>query len=248
MLTRQYYINRLADDLRQSQQNGRDTSDEIRIGRHKYLCNNVNQLLFDIPYLCEGFSYEPFAESIKNLGIADEDIICKPRREYEIHLEKQVFIIKMRFDSRYGQHTKLIIQGEPEEYDITDKQPEDIAGIMARIDEQFGKWCKEWEAIAHEASLLSKRQDIEKMSVETLVHTKLKGLGVEYALEHGKQKSTLIVKADNRQISIEISHRRFVETCRDLVPTIQSTLEHLKQIPDGVEINAVDKKTKWMIS
>lgn len=248
MLTRQYYINRLADDLRQCQQNGRDTSDEIRIGRHKYLCNSVNQLLFDIPYLCERFSFEPLAESLKNMGIADKNIICKPRREYEIYLKRQCFTIKMRFDSRYGQHTKLIIQGEPEEYDITDKQPEDVGGILFQIDELFEKWCKEWEEIAHEASLLSKRQDIEKMSVETLVHTKLKGLGLEYALEHGKQKSILTVKADNRQISIEISHRRFVETCRDIVPTIQSTLEHLKQIPDGVEINAVDKKTKWTIS
>lgn len=245
MLKRQYYINRLAEDIRRCREIDTDPASEIRIGRRKFISNCISQILYEIPYINAGFSFEPMAGRLKTCGISDENITIKPRREYEIHIGSTTFTIKMRFDSRYGQHSKLVLAGEPDEFDITDKNAEDVADAIIAIAKSYDQWNSEWESIADEALKLSKQQDVERMSLETLVASKLKGSGIEYRIEHGKSKSTLSVKAGNRKISIGISHRRLVETCRNLLSELQEIIENLDKIPADIEIDKLSQNEIW---
>ena len=107
MLKRQYYISRLAEDIRRCRENGTDPAAEIRIGRRKYISNCISQLMYEKPYAHEAFSIEPMFERLKSQGVADEKITIKPRREYEIDLGETKITIKMRFDSRYGQISNI---------------------------------------------------------------------------------------------------------------------------------------------
>ena len=248
MLKRQYYINRLAEDIRICRENGTDTAAEIRISRRKFISNCINQLMYDKPYAHAGFSIEPMIERLKSQGIADERITVKPRREYEIDLCDTKIVIKMRFDSRYGQISKMVLQDLFDEIDISDKNPDDIADIIVAIGSSYADWNQEWDSIAEEAMRLSKKQDVERISLETLIASKLKGSGIEYMLEHKKTKSTLTVKVGNRKISMDISHRRLVETCVNLLPTLRDAIEKLNAIPDEISIEPASTKEIWIKS
>ncbi|MBQ5457299.1 MAG: hypothetical protein IIT61_01090 [Bacteroidales bacterium] len=245
MLKRQYYISRLAEDIRRCRENGTDTAAEIRISRRKFICNCINQLMYDKPYVHAGFSIEPMIERLKSQGIADEKITIKPRREYEIDLGETKITIKMRFDSRYGQISKMVLQEQFDEIDISDKNPDDIADIIVAIGSSYADWNSEWDSIADEAMRLSKKQDVERISLETLIASKLKGSGIEYMLEHKKTKSTLTVKVGNRKLSMDISHRRLVETCVNLLPTIRDAMEKLNAITDEISIEPASTKDIW---
>ena len=248
MLKRQYYINRLAEDFRLCRENGTDPAAEIRIGRRKFISNCISQLMYDKPYVHAGFSIEPMIERLKSQGIADEKITIKPRREYEIDLGETKITIKMRFDSRYGQISKMVLQDQFDEIDISDKNPDDIADIIVAIGSSYADWNSEWDSIADEAMRLSKKQDVERISLETLIASKLKGSGIEYMLEHKKTKSTLTVKVGNRKLSMDISHRRLVETCVNLLPTIRDAMEKLNAITDEISIEPASTKETWTIS
>ena len=245
MLKRQYYISRLAEDIRRCRENGTDLAAEIRIGRRKYISNCISQLMYDKPYAHDGFSIDPMIERMKSLGVADEKITIKPRREYEIDLGETKITIKMRFDSRYGQISKMVLQDQFDEIDISDKKPDDIADIIVAIGSSYAEWNREWDSIADEAIRLSKKQDVERISLETLIASKLKGSGIEYMLEHKKIKSTLTVKVGNRKISMDISHRRLVETCVNLLPSIRDAMEKLNAIPDEISIEPASTKDIW---
>ncbi|MBQ2573328.1 MAG: hypothetical protein II575_03835 [Bacteroidales bacterium] len=245
MLKRQYYINRLAEDFRLCRENGTDPAAEIRIGRRKFISNCISQLMYDKPYVHAGFSIEPMIERLKSQGIADEKITIKPRREYEIDLGETKITIKMRFDSRYGQISKMVLQEQFDEIDISDKNPDDIADIIVAIGSSYADWNSEWDSIADEAMRLSKKQDVERISLETLIASKLKGSGIEYMLEHKKTKSTLTVKVGNRKLSMDISHRRLVETCVNLLPTIRDAMEKLNAITDEISIEPASTKDIW---
>ncbi len=245
MLKRQYYINRLAEDFRLCRENGTDPAAEIRIGRRKFISNCISQLMYEKPYAHEGFSIEPMLERLKSQGIADENITIKPRREYEIDLGDTKIAIKVRFDTRYGQVSKMVLQDQFEEIGISDKNPDDIADIIVSIGNLYAEWNREWDSIADEAMRLSKTQDVERMSLETLIASKLKGSGIEYMLEHKKTKSILTVKVGNRKISMDISHRRLVETCVNLLPTIRNAMEKLNAIPDEISIEPASTKDIW---
>ena len=67
-------------------------------------------------------------------------------------------------------------------------------------------------------------------------------------LEHKKTKSTLIVKVGNRKISMDISHRRLVETCVNLLPTLRNAIERLNAIPDEISIEPTSTKETWIKS
>jgi hypothetical protein len=245
MLKRQYYISRLAEDIRRCRENGTDPAAEIRIGRRKYISNCISQLMYEKPYAHDGFSIDPMIERMKSLGVADEKITIKPRREYEIDLGETKITIKMRFDSRYGQISKMVLQDQFEEIGIADKTPEDIADIIVAIGNSYTTWNSEWDSIADEAVRQSKQQDIERMSLEALVASKLNGTGLEYRIEHSKSKSTLIVKVGQRKVSIGISHRRLVETCWNLLPELREIIANLEKIPADVEIDKISRNETW---
>ena len=131
------------------------------------------------------------------------------------------------------------------EIGIADKTPEDIADIIVAIGNSYTTWNSEWDSIADEAMRQSKQQDVERISLETLIASKLKGSGIEYMLEHKKTKSTLTVKVGNRKISMDISHRRLVETCVNLLPTIRDAMEKLNAITDEISIEPASTKDIW---
>ena len=70
MLKSQYYINRLAEDLRECREEDTDPTSKISKRKSEFFDDCVRYLMYEKPYVHEGFSIEPMIERLKNMGIS----------------------------------------------------------------------------------------------------------------------------------------------------------------------------------
>ncbi|MCF0206712.1 MAG: hypothetical protein HUK15_04725, partial [Bacteroidales bacterium] len=91
-----------------------------------------------------------------------------------------------------------------------------------------------------------KKLQIDKITLETLVLSKLKGSGYEYRIEYAKTKAVLFVKSGSYQISIDITYSKMIEIVKDLPELLRNAINMLNQLPKNVKISQTDKKrVEW---
>ncbi len=244
METNEFYIKQITNDLAYYSWNADLLEDMLNKRFIVYIGERCQNILRELKYHYNAFSLNPFVQTLIENGVSKENIVHTTRRKCEIHLNKNLYLINTYLGEKYGKMATVSFWDNLLYFDINNYHSDEIAIAILKIDSEFDKWISEFEALKIEASKIYKEQVILIMSINTLIQSKLAGTGIEYVLEHLEDKSVLTVKARNRQISMDISHKKFVEACKDIRTTVLSMLEHLKKIPSKVKIQNA-RKLNW---
>lgn len=124
---------------------------------------------------------------------------------------------------------------------------ENLVTFFIETDKAITKWKeKEWEQVMFEAQKKAKMKSINENTIETMLQLKLKGTGIQYAIEKQKTRvKALFNIGNNTQVEMFMTHKKFPEQ----IASVANTLTAIKQLVDntGITINMkrVSSNVSW---
>ena len=114
---------------------------------------------------------------------------------------------------------------------------ENLVAFFIETDKAITQWKeKEWPQVIFQAQKKAKMKSINENTIETMLQLKLKGTGIQYALEKQKTRvKALFNIGNNTQVEMFVTHKKFPEQ----ITSVVNTLTAIKQMVDdtGITIN-----------
>jgi len=129
---------------------------------------------------------------------------------------------------------------------IENKDLKFLANFYLNISNIQTDWNKEWEDLLNKCSKRAKLRSMNEVSIEAILHDKLKGTGLKYRLKRQQYRVTLtLVMKHNVQATFIIQHSKFRAQLDMVLPAVMQLNDLMDELGQPIKIKTLERNANW---